>query len=147
MLRLPCFYYSSLLDKPYRVRPVADKHTSLVFVYNADSGLFNTVTDIAHKIFSPDTYACSLCQITHGNFSMREEWKEFIESLELSCDFLHKDEASELLPGFDDFPAVFRKTGSGVELCLPSSEIDKCQSIRELQEAIQSRCLSCDSSS
>jgi len=27
----------------------------LVFVYNADSGMFNTLTDIAHKVFSPKT--------------------------------------------------------------------------------------------
>ncbi len=28
-------------------------HTALVFVYNADSGVFNAVTDMAHKAFSP----------------------------------------------------------------------------------------------
>jgi hypothetical protein len=44
------------------------KTKSLLFVYNADSGVFNLVTDIAHKIFSPQTYACQLCCITHGNF-------------------------------------------------------------------------------
>ncbi len=29
---------------------------SIVFVYNADSGLFNALPDIAHKTFSPATY-------------------------------------------------------------------------------------------
>ena len=33
---------------------------SIVFVYNADSGLFNMVTDTAHKMLSPDTYECNL---------------------------------------------------------------------------------------
>ncbi len=28
----------------------------IVFVYNANSGLMNTVLDIGHKIISPDTY-------------------------------------------------------------------------------------------
>ncbi len=27
----------------------------LLFVYNADSGLFNTLGDIGHKLFSPNT--------------------------------------------------------------------------------------------
>ncbi len=45
---------------------------ALVFVYNADSGLFNTVTGMAHKIFSPGTYECNLCALTYSTFGMRE---------------------------------------------------------------------------
>ena len=37
---------------------------SLLFVYNADSGFFNTLADIGHKLFSPATYPCQLCAIT-----------------------------------------------------------------------------------
>ena len=48
---------------------------TLIFVYNADSGLFNTLTDIAHKTFAPETYSCNLCAITFGTFGMRTEWK------------------------------------------------------------------------
>lgn len=44
-----------------------------LFVYNADSGLFNTATDIAHKILLPETYACNLCALTHGHFKIHEE--------------------------------------------------------------------------
>ena len=69
----------------------SDDKPSLVFVYNADSGLFNTLTDIAHKIFSPDTYSCNLCMITHDNLSMRSEWKDFIEKLDIELEFLHRD--------------------------------------------------------
>src|SRR5215204_5573782 len=64
----------------------------IVFVYNADSGVFNLVSDIAHKIFSPATYACNLCAVTHSNFGMRAEWKEYLDSLENSLEFLHADE-------------------------------------------------------
>ena len=67
----------------------------LVFVYNADSGLFNVVSDIAHKIFAPETYACNLCAITYGNFAMRAEWKDFLESLAVDLEFLHRDELAE----------------------------------------------------
>ena len=122
---------------------MSDKEFSLLFVYNADSGLFNTLTDIAHKIFSPSTYACSLCQITHGNFSMRNEWKDFIESFDIPCEFLHKDEAEELLPGFDDYPAVFRKSDAGLTLCLSSREIDGCKGVSELKKAIREKCITC----
>ena len=65
----------------------------LIFIYNADTGLFNVVSDFAHKIISPSTYACSLCQITYGNFGMKKEWREFLNKLPYEMQFLHKDEA------------------------------------------------------
>ena len=34
-----------------------DREYTLLFVYNADSGLFNTMADIGHKLLSPETYA------------------------------------------------------------------------------------------
>lgn len=54
----------------------------LVFVYNADSGLFNTVTDIAHKIISPSTYSCQLCTLTHSYFSVKKDWTDFLAELD-----------------------------------------------------------------
>jgi hypothetical protein len=59
----------------------------LVFVYNADSGVFNTLSDIAHKIFSPETYACNLCALTHTNFGMRGEWKRLLKRLVCPSNF------------------------------------------------------------
>ena len=44
--------------------------TENYFVYNADGDVFSLVGDFAHKIFSPKTYNCNLCAITHGNFGM-----------------------------------------------------------------------------
>jgi hypothetical protein len=38
----------------------------LLFVYNADSGLAAALFDSAHKLLSPQTYACNLCALTHG---------------------------------------------------------------------------------
>lgn len=65
---------------------------TLVFVYNADSGLFNLLTDIAHKAFSPKTYACNLCAITHSSFGMKNEWRQYLDNLNISFEFLHADE-------------------------------------------------------
>ena len=64
----------------------------LIFVYNADSGWFNSLTDAVHKMVSPSTYQCSLCALTYGNVSMKKEWREFIESLPFDVLFLYKDE-------------------------------------------------------
>jgi len=63
----------------------------LLFVYNADSGLFNTLADIGHKLFSPETYPCPLCAITHGLLREREAWRRFVQGLGVPCEFLHRD--------------------------------------------------------
>ena len=67
----------------------------LVFVYNAEAGLFNLLGDMAHKIFSPETYQCNLCALTHTSFGMRKSWKRFLLTLDKPPEFLHADELNE----------------------------------------------------
>ncbi len=66
--------------------------TKLIFVYNADSGVRNAILDSMHKVFSPSTYECNLCDITFGIVSENKIWKEFRQNSELDMEFLHKDE-------------------------------------------------------
>ncbi|MDH5392032.1 MAG: hypothetical protein OEY11_02475 [Gammaproteobacteria bacterium] len=109
----------------------------LIFVYNADSGLFNTVSDIAHKIFSPSTYACQLCAVTHSAFSMREEWKTFLQSIDIELEFLHRDEWKRQYPDLDyELPAVFYSNDS-VDLLINSEAINQCQSMQDLKTLIK----------
>ena len=109
----------------------------LVFVYNADSGLFNTLTDIAHKVFSPETYSCNLCAITYGNFGIRTEWKEFLETLDADLEFLHRDELAERYAiAYAELPAVFLKTGDALEPWIVKAEIDACSSVEELKSLV-----------
>lgn len=109
---------------------------TLLFVYNADSGLFNTLTDIAHKIFSPQSYECNLCAITYGTFAIRAEWKEFLETLPCGLEFLHRDEFARQFGLHTPLPAVFLKDGDGLETLIGADEINACSSIAELKEII-----------
>ena len=113
---------------------------SLIFVYNANSGIFNVLTDAAHKIFSPETYACNLCALTHTNFGMRREWKQFIESLDQEVEFLHSDELKERY-GIEAvaLPAVFWKEDDEVKVWIEASEINSCRTMDELKELILKR--------
>ncbi|MFQ5849451.1 MAG: hypothetical protein ACE5JU_02540 [Candidatus Binatia bacterium] len=109
-------------------------------MYNADSGIFNTLVDMAHKIISPQTYACNLCAITHSNFGMHKEWKEFVESLGVPLEFLHRDELKakyhiDKVP----LPAVFKKVGDTLELWINSEEINRFRTIADLKELITKR--------
>jgi len=110
---------------------------TLIFVYNAESGLFNALTDIAHKAFSPETYSCNLCALTHSNFGMRKEWKQFIESLDRQTEFLHSDEL-KLKYGVEGIalPAIFSKEDGKVEEWITAQEINSCKTMNELKTII-----------
>ena len=110
-----------------------NQQSTLVFVYNADSGLFNTMTDIAHKMLSPSTYSCNLCAITHGLLSEKKEWRAFIEQLGVPVEFLHRDEFEQQY-GSDKtrYPAVLTRDGDSLEVLLTPEQIKRCTDIPSL---------------
>ena len=117
---------------------LTDPKPTLVFVYNAESGLFNTLSDVAHKILSPQTYACNLCALTHTAFGVRREWKEFLEGLDVHAEFLHADELRSLhgLGRGPALPAVFRRRGSSLEVLIGAAAINSCRTLGELKRLI-----------
>jgi len=119
------------------------KLQKLIFVYNADSGLGNMILDGAHKIFSPDTYECSLCSLTFGAFSENAAWKKFREKSELSMEFLHKDEfkkayASKFGHKFT-FPIILSEGSSGFEVFINTEEMNTLGSAEELIDLVNER--------
>lgn len=114
----------------------------LLFVYNADSGLFGTLADIGHKILAPHTYPCRLCALTHGYFAMRRDWAAFIEELGIPCEFLHRDEFVRRYHGSDvPLPAVFRLDGDRPSPCLDAHALNACATVEALMRLIRTRCL------
>jgi hypothetical protein len=114
--------------------------SALVFVYNAGSGLFNALTDIAHKTFSPRTYQCNLCALTHSTFGMRKDWKRFLETLDVPLEFLHSDELYELrgVSGVT-LPAIFKREGERLELLIAADAINACRTMDDLKRLIRER--------
>ncbi len=112
----------------------------LVFVYNAESGLFNTLSDVAHKILSPDTYACNLCALTHTTFGMRREWREFLERLDARTEFLHADELRSRygLTGLS-LPTILRRRGTSLEEFADAAALNSCRTLDELKRLIAAR--------
>ena len=114
----------------------------LIFVYNADSGRWNAYLDMAHKIFSPKTYPCSLCDITYGIFKIRPEWDDFVKNTNIPLEFLHKDEFLSAYPSseFQDFPFVLSIDENGKqELFLAAKNINECKSVSELKDLCSKR--------
>jgi len=108
----------------------------LIFVYNADSG-FGLVKDFFHKILKPETYPCNLCGLTFGNISIKKEWKEFIENLELPVEFLHRNQFMKRFNLKDvGFPSAFIERDSNISLLISDEEINRLQSLKELKELV-----------
>jgi hypothetical protein len=114
---------------------------TLLFVYNADSGLFNTLGDIGHKLFSPSTYPCALCAITHGVLTERAERRAFVESLGVPCEFLHRDQFRNRFPGVAvPLPAVFRLVDGDPRVCAEAAALAACSGLADLKTLICRDC-------
>ncbi len=119
------------------------KSQRLIFVYNADSGLGNLILDGAHKILSPDTYDCKLCELTFGAFTEKNVWKKFRIESQLQMDFLHRNEfkkqyASKFGHRFE-FPIVLVEGASGLEVLIHSAEMNKLERAEDLIALIKVR--------
>ena len=114
---------------------------TIIFVYNADSGLFNTLTDTAHKLFSPETYECNLCSMTFSGLGMKKEWREFLDTIDVPLEFLHKDEFKEKYGTKVELPAIFLKSGNDLNLIIDAESINKCKDIAELKQIVSERVL------
>ncbi len=115
----------------------------ILFVYNANSGTRNAIMDSMHKVFSPSTYDCSLCDITFGIVSENRTWKKFRQESGHSMVFLHKDEfakkyASKFGSKFD-FPIVLVVGENGLEVLITTEELNGLKTARGLIRLLKER--------
>lgn len=133
--------------------------TKLIFVYNANAGKINSLLDSAHKLISPGTYDCKLCELTYGVFKEDVDWIRFRESVKttnpnLQLEFLHKDEFekqywSKWLPKYD-FPIILSLndevqdyndgfgTNSGLDIFMDAMEMNALETTAQFIKAIDS---------
>jgi len=113
-----------------------DNKPKLIFVYNADSGLKNAVLDSAHKILSPKTYQCRLCDLTYGAFKEKKAWKKFRKETDIEMKFLHADEfenlyKSKFRPAFE-LPVVLIENQYDLDVLISSKGFEKIKTCDEL---------------
>jgi hypothetical protein len=85
---------------------------------------------------------CALCDVTHGLFLEKDEWKQCRAGLPVPLDLVHLDERSpeveQLTAG--RVPCIVAQTGTGFEMFLTSTEIAACDGDPiALSDAIVSR--------
>jgi hypothetical protein len=109
----------------------------LALVYNADRGALKALFDIGHKIISPKTYSCHLCQLTHGAFIEKKLWKEFKQETSIELKFYHRDDFLSHYPNFINLklPSIFEDLGpEPLRLVLGD---DQLKSIEKIEDLIQ----------
>ena len=117
--------------------------TKLVFVYNARSGKLNSILDAGHKIISPDTYQCKLCQLTYGPLKERKSWAAFRKSNIASMVFFHADEFKKAYRskfGYKfDFPVILIENKGDLEVFIDKKHLNSMESTAVLIKAIEER--------
>ena len=108
----------------------------LLFVYNADSGKLNALLDSAHKIVSPSTYNCQLCQLTYGLVNEKQAWKQFREQLAEEVLFLHRDEYEQQYDQKLQYPFLARVENQSVEVLLSAEELAEIDDTQMLIERV-----------
>lgn len=116
----------------------------LLFIYNANSGKWNAVWDSMHKVFSPKTYKCTLCEVTYGVVVENKLWKKFRKESAIEMEFLHKDEFfnANTYNTFGNrftFPVVLRPINNELRVFISTDEINKLKSAEELIKIVQER--------
>ncbi len=117
-----------------------NKTPTLIFVYRADRGFFNTISHTMHRIFSPETYECRFCQFTSSAFGMLRPWKDFLGSRPEAKIFYHRRGFEAAYPDVtSELPLILRdySTGSQPEILLDRSDIEKCRDLNDLIEKLE----------
>ncbi len=131
----PCNLHpnSAELDA-YRKKGCLMEKEKLVFVYNADGGVLNSIMDSAHKLFAPSTYQCALCAVTHGIAGMRSEWKDYMRGLSYETRFYHRDGFQRDWSGIGEaLPAIFfQATANDLKILISRSELESVTSVAQL---------------
>ncbi|MDJ0651059.1 MAG: GTPase [Xenococcaceae cyanobacterium MO_188.B19] len=108
----------------------------LIFVYNADSGLINTLIDIGHKAISPTTYECNLCDLTFGLFKEHKKWKKFREESNTEMEFLHRDEFEQKYGKKFDYPVILKQEDE-LSIMISQAELNQIQTLDELISKVE----------
>ncbi|MDD4137002.1 MAG: hypothetical protein PHT99_03790 [Methanoregula sp.] len=115
---------------------------TLLFVYNADSGILPGMKDYSSKTGgSQGKDCCNLTAITHSPIGMKKDWKRFVKELGIPARFLNRNEFfSEVDTGITTFPSILVQAGKDLLVVASTDEINRCQNLEDLISLIQPRC-------
>jgi hypothetical protein len=85
---------------------------------------------------------CSLCEVTHGLFAIKGEWKRCRDGLPIAFDTFHRDDQPDAVRRAtgDRAPVVVAETANGLVVLLDGERIEAARGEpQRLMEAIEAR--------
>lgn len=98
--------------------------TEFIGVYDADS---TVVGEISYWISARlGRSHCSLCELTHGLFTIKSEWKQCERDLSVPFTTFHRNDApADVLAVVNgQFPVVLARSEDGLSIVLSGSELE-----------------------
>lgn len=102
------------------MKPAIDE---FIGVYDADATL---VGEISYWIGARlGTTHCSLCELTHGLFTKKSEWKTCAANLKVPFRTYHRNDAPSDVVALaaGEYPVVMARSGAGLEILLNPAQL------------------------
>jgi hypothetical protein len=115
---------------------------ALHFVYNVEATPQALVKDFIHRLVSPETYPCRLCDVTYGRFVKKPGWQLFLWSLPVKTAFYTKGSFVKKFPAWShqEFPAVFAEDEAGqLSVFISAREFSSIASLAALESEVTAR--------
>ena len=117
-----------------------EKVRELIGVYDADGTLLGEARYWIGARFGRSN--CALCEITHGLFTERADWRRRRDQLEVGFRTFHRDDAPEdVLAVGAGVPCVVARTDRGLVALLGPEELDACSGdVEAFHRALSQAC-------
>ena len=130
-----------LLVIPYHNGPNGDimKIEKIYGIYHADGGIIGELSYLWGKITG--TAHCSLCDITHKGISMKRDWKNFTNSLDVDFELLHLNEQTQVLADFTagKTPCVVGEELGEMKILVDAESLEGCnKSVSSFESTLRS---------
>lgn len=113
----------------------------LLFVYNIDSGVLQSLHDYSSKRpAAPGSDIITLKAITHSPLGMKKEWKRFLKELSIPSRCMDRNEfIAEFEHLATTFPIVFLKKGKDLSVFIGSEDLSQCRDLSDLIGLVSKR--------
>ena len=108
-------------------------------IYHADGGIIGELSYVWGKITG--TAHCSLCDITHKGISMKRDWKNFTNSLDVDFELLHLNEQTQVLAAFTagKTPCVVGEELGEMKILVDAERLEGCnKSVSSFESTLMS---------
>ena len=130
-----------LLVIPYHNGPNGDimKIEKIYGIHHADGGIIGELSYVWGKITG--TAHCSLCDITHKGISMKRDWKDFTNGLDVEFELLHLNEQTQVLANFTagKTPCVVGEESGEMKILIDAESLEGCnKSVSSFESTLMS---------